>query len=93
MSALPYLTDDETKDIAKPLKQPAAIVRWFRANGFADCRIKPNGLPLITRTNFEAVGAGTVGKTVSDSGQTPDVAAYLKTISRHAKSRPASQKV
>jgi len=84
MSALPYLTDDETKDIAKPLKQPAAIVRWFKANGFADCRIKPNGLPLITRAKFDAIANDVGSANDEQKGEAPDVLAYLRKVGRGA---------
>ena len=92
MITLPYLTDDEIKGIVRPLTQPAAIVRWFRANHY-DVKVKPNGMPLITRANFEAVGTGSSAKPDAAACESPDVAAYLKTISRNAKPKAVSQKV
>lgn len=53
MTTKPYLTNDEILEIVEPLTQPAAICRWFRNNGYADAKIKPNGLPLIPRAMFD----------------------------------------
>ena len=76
---LPHLTDAEILDMVAPLKQPAAIVRWFRAQGFT-VREKPNGMPLVGRSHFEAMMAppGTsVEPQDNDPSSTPDVAAFL----------------
>lgn len=53
-TAPPFLTDDEILQIVRPLVQPAAIMRWFRNNGFADLKPRPNGLPLVPRSRFDA---------------------------------------
>ena len=37
-----------------PLTQPAAIVRWFKAQGFI-VKQKPNGMPLVWRAHFESL--------------------------------------
>jgi hypothetical protein len=62
MSQLPFLTDDEIHEIVHPLTQPAAIMRWFRRNGFDQVKVKPNGMPLIGRTYFEQVTGGVLPK-------------------------------
>ena len=75
--ALPFLTDIEVREIVSPLKQPAAIVRWFENRGFV-MKVKPNGLPLIGRHHFEEVMSGgrspNVEKHPSDG---PDVKSLL----------------
>jgi hypothetical protein len=78
-STLPYLSDNELREIANPLRQPAAIVRWFKREGF-EVRTKPNGMPLISRTNFDLVMSGhavTATESSADAGNTPNVAAFL----------------
>lgn len=86
-SAPPFLTDDEIREIVKPLTQPAAIVRWFRANGFPDCRVRPNGLPLITRAQFDAVSAGLAGQQLDTASDDLDLTAYLKKFGKGPKSK------
>ena len=83
-SALPYLTNEEIKGITEPLTQPAAIVRWFRANGFSDCKVKPNGLPLIYRSEFYA---SPVAETTKENAAHPDVAGYLAKLAKRSKSK------
>jgi hypothetical protein len=61
-SPFPFLTDEEILEIVKPLRQPAAILRWFRKNGFDQVKPKPNGMPLIGRTYFEQVTGGVLPK-------------------------------
>lgn len=80
---LPFLTDSEILEIVKPLQQPAAIVRWFRDHGYV-CRVKPNRMPLISRSHFEQVsGCATAANDArADSnsslmGGQPDAAALL----------------
>lgn len=53
----PFLTDTELRRIAEPLRQPAAIMRWFKRAGF-EAKQKPNGMPLISRVHFEQVMRG-----------------------------------
>jgi hypothetical protein len=87
MSALPYLSDDEILSIVRPLTQPAAIVRWFRLNGFPDVRKRPNGMPLVSRTYFDAATAGTAPKPEQPGrapGGQPNVQAYLQRIAAGA---------
>lgn len=92
----PYLTDAEIREIVSPLTQPAAIVRWFRSNGY-EVKVRPNGMPLVNRANFDAVSAGAAVK--SDAGLSenpstqPNVQAYLDRIAKHSKSSHARQKV
>lgn len=92
MATPPFLTDDEIMEIARPLKQPAAIARWFRANGY-DVKVRPNGMPLINRANFDAASAGQNSRQgVTDKGVQPNVKAFLDKLANGAKLRPVSSK-
>jgi hypothetical protein len=74
------LTDAELLEIASPLKQPAAIVRWFRGEGFS-LKTKPNGMPLITRSEFETTmgcrNKSAAAANVELSSEEPNVARLL----------------
>jgi hypothetical protein len=86
ISNYPYLTDDEILALTKPLVQPAAIVRWFRSNGFDALKIRPNGMPLINRTHFDAVTSYVPPqKNTVHPTHSPDSAALIAAISRKAK--------
>ena len=89
----PFLSDDEIRQIASPLVQPAAIVRWFKANGFDALKVRPNGMPLIARNYFDSVTTTAALKTATSTGEQPDIAGYLAGLSRRAKSRPSTAKV
>lgn len=52
-----FLSDYELLKLCEPLTQPAAMVRYLKDQGFFVKR-RPNGWPLISRTNFEAVMMG-----------------------------------
>lgn len=85
----PFLSDEEILEIVKPLTQPAAIMRWFKHNGFPDVKARPNGMPLISRAYFDAVtAAGAVrlpqAKEV-DAGSQPDLQGYLAHCANRAK--------
>lgn len=90
----PFLTDEEIFAIVHPLVQPAAIVRWFKNNGFDQLKVRPNGLPLIARAYYDQVTAGSTITTQTDTGSVqPNVQAYLDKIAKGAKSKPVSRKV
>jgi hypothetical protein len=48
----PYLTEDEIADICDPLTQSAAQVRFLRSLHLL-VGTKPNGRPLVARTEWE----------------------------------------
>lgn len=83
----PYLTDEEIMSLMSPLVQHAAIVRWFRANGFADCRVKPNGLPLIPRSQCNTTPTGAAPLLTEESSSSINVEALLKRYGKSAKSK------
>lgn len=53
----PWLTDPETDDLCAPLTRNSAKVGYLRRLGL-EVRIKPNGRPLVLRSNVEAVLGG-----------------------------------
>lgn len=50
----PFLSDEVIEAITYPLIQPAARCRFLRSLGLTVNR-KPNGNPLVTRSNVETV--------------------------------------
>jgi hypothetical protein len=81
----PYLTDPEILEIASPLTQRAAIVRWFKNNGFGVVRVRPNGMPLIMRSALEQIDQ----KEASNDSKV-DVAAYLRKYGKDAKQKASA---
>ena len=47
-----HLTDDEVASICRPLKQPAAQIRYLSRLGVRVQR-RPDGTPLVLRSEFE----------------------------------------
>ncbi|WP_261542839.1 DUF4224 domain-containing protein [Burkholderia multivorans] len=85
----PFLTDDELRRIAEPLRQPAAIMRWFKRAGF-EVKKKPNGMPLVSRAHFEQVMCGRAVASAIDRGAgdcSPDTAALLQRFARSNKKK------
>lgn len=84
----PFLTDAEMRRIAEPLRQPAAITRWFIRAGFQVKR-KPNGMPLVSRDNFEQVMRGRQPTLVLNGGDSeaasPNAAALLQRFAQSNK--------
>jgi hypothetical protein len=74
----PYLSDAEILDVCKPLTQPAAMIRYLKDQGFHVKR-RPNGWPLVSRANFEAVmmGQAQPAAAADNSGSGPNVQALL----------------
>lgn len=74
----PYLSDSEILDVCRPLTQPAAMIRYLKDQGFHIKR-RPNGWPLLSRTNFEAVMMGHAQPTTTKTSTAaePNVQALL----------------
>ena len=87
----PFLTDEEILSIAKPLKQAAAIVRWFQQNGFTDVKRRPSGMPLVARSYFDAVTMSSVRSQVSaaknEPAAQPNIEAFRQKYGGGAKPR------
>lgn len=77
---LPFLTDQEILDMTAPLTQKAAIVRWFRREGFV-VKIKPNGMPLVARSHFETALSGAQHIAPAQKAE-PDVLALLEHLKK-----------
>lgn len=77
-----HLEDDEINDICDGLTQSAAMIAYLRRQGF-EVRKKPNGRPLVSRANFEAVMRGqAVAATVLQPA--PNSAAILQMFGKRA---------
>lgn len=57
----PWLTDAEADDLCAPLTQNAAKVKYLRDVLRLQVTTKPNGRPLVLRSNVEAVLGGMPG--------------------------------
>lgn len=65
----PYLTDEEIAEITKPLTQGAARIRYFKRIGCQRVEPKPNGQPLVWRSEYEA--AKVAAPAANDTKQAP----------------------
>lgn len=81
MSSTPFLTDDEIAGLCDPLVAPAAQIRFLRRQGLLVSR-KPNGKPLLMRSELERVlGAERFGATAQNAGRAqPNRAALMQVI-------------
>lgn len=69
----PFLTDDEIAGICDGLSLPGAQCRHMERLGLL-VRRKPNGRPLVARSEFERVlGAGRFEKAQNDPSAGPNV--------------------
>jgi len=74
MSTLPFLSDDEIAMICEPLTRPSAQRRYLADVLKLSVHEKPNGRPLVARSEFERVlGADRFQNTSTDGGQAPNV--------------------
>lgn len=59
MSTLPWFTDAELQALCEGLEQPAAQIRYLQQRLGLKVERKPNGRPLLMRSELErALGAG-----------------------------------
>lgn len=82
----PYLTDSEVLAMCEPLKQPAALCRYLMGLGLKVVT-KPNGRPLILRTELDRVlGASRLDQSPKATNATPNaeaLRAHLKARRNH----------
>lgn len=82
----PYLTDSEVLSMCEPLKQPAALCRYLMGLGLKVVT-KPNGRPLLLRTELDRVlGASRFGQSAASTHAAPNadaLRAQLKTRRNH----------
>lgn len=89
MNVLPFLSDDEIRELCDGLQLPGAQCRYLARLGLLVNR-KPNGRPLVARSEFERVlGAGRFGKAQNDASTAgPNVVGltqFLKNRKPHGK--------
>jgi len=71
-SPTPWLTPHEIADLCHPLKQRAAQRTFLERLGLV-VNAKPNGDPLVLRSNAESVlGAGSAGKNAGQPKTAPN---------------------
>lgn len=84
-AALPFLSDAELQALCEGLEQPAAQLRYLQRLGLHVAR-KPNGRPLLMRSELERVlGAGRMipandARQPQPAGREPDMGALLQVI-------------
>ena len=78
----PWLSQAEVDDLCQPLKQAAAQVRYLREQGLA-VRTKPNGQPLVLRSNVEEV-MNPAAKPVKSAKREPNRAGLIASFERVA---------
>lgn len=76
----PWLTENEIADLCKPLTQAAAQIRFLRSLGLT-VKTKPNGAPLVIRSNFEQV-MNPAGKQKPAARTEPNRAGYLAHVGK-----------
>ena len=80
---MPWLSDVEIAALCEPLEQAAAQIRWLTREGYHVSK-KPNGKPLLMRTELERVsGAARMTAatgTAHNASRQPDAAALLHII-------------
>ena len=82
MSALPFLSDEEIASLCQGLQLPGAQCRYLTRLGLLVNR-KPNGRPLVARSEFERVlGAGRFGKAQNDPLTGPNVSNLMEHLAK-----------
>ncbi|MCW5648394.1 MAG: hypothetical protein KIS62_01475 [Ramlibacter sp.] len=79
----PWLTDSEADDLCAPLTQNCAKVKYLRGLGL-EVRTKPNGRPLVLRSNVEAVlgGSALPGSAQTATARQPNVTGLILQFGR-----------
>lgn len=78
----PYLTDAEIAGICEGVSLPAAQCRHLARLGLLVNR-KPNGRPLVARSEFERVlGAGRFGSAQNDASAGPNVVGLMQHLAK-----------
>jgi hypothetical protein len=78
----PFLTDEEIAAMCDPLVLPGAQCRYLAREGYLISR-KPNGRPLLARSEYERVkGAARFGKAQNDASTGPNVTAMNEFLAK-----------
>jgi hypothetical protein len=82
VNALPFLSDAEIQSLCDGLPQPAAQCRYLARLGLLVNR-KPNGRPLLARSEFERVlGAARFTKAQNDTSAGPNVVGLMDHLAK-----------
>lgn len=83
MTLPPYLTQEQVDEMTEPLTRPADQCRVLREMGFC-VKQKPNGRPLVARSNFETVMNGKPAENdpQASGGPEPDAGALITLMGR-----------
>jgi hypothetical protein len=88
----PFLTDDEISGICDGVALPAAQCRHLTRLGLLVNR-KPNGRPLVARSEFERVlGAGRFSKAQNDPHASPNVASLMDHLAKRKPNGKTAQR-
>lgn len=78
----PWLTNQEIDDLCAPLKQRAAQVAYLKKLGLT-VSTKPNGAPLVLRSNLEVVlGSVAAAKHAKNTTREPNKQALMLAFGR-----------
>ena len=87
MNALPFLADAELAALCEGLAQPAAQIKYLQGLGLHVKR-KPNGRPLLMRSELERVlGAGRMQPANDANGKLPPAVFDLSVMRREGGKR------
>jgi hypothetical protein len=79
---LPFLSDSEIDSLCDGLQLPGAQCRYLASLGLLVNR-KPNGRPLVARSEFERVlGASRFGSAQNDASAGPNVVALMEHLAK-----------
>lgn len=92
MSSLPFLTQAEIDQICEPLTQPGAQRRYLGEVLKLQVHEKPNGRPLVARSEFERVlGAERFGLPQSNPQNAPNVVGMMAHLEQRKKNGTKTQ--
>lgn len=81
----PWLSDEEISDLCEGCKRNHERLRYLRGLGLI-VKVKPNGAPLVLRSNVEAVLGGVPTKMVQSQSAEPNRAALIALLGgKHGK--------
>lgn len=92
MSSLPFLSQTEIDEICEPLKQPGAQRKYLAKVLKLQVHEKPNGRPLVARSEFERVlGAERFGTAPHNPQNSPNVLGMMAHLEQRKKNGTKTQ--
>lgn len=92
VSSLPFLTQAEIDQVCEPLTQPGAQRRYLSKVLKLQVHEKPNGRPLVARSEFERVlGAERFGPANASPQNSPNVVGMLAHLESRKKNGTKTQ--